>query len=338
MRILVLGGTAWLGRTVVEAALASGHQVTCIVRGRQVPHGARLVNADRDQNDALTRALWSVHDDAGRWDAVVDVATEPGHVRRAVRDLEPHAARYVFISSCNVYASLAATGIDEDEPRHTPLSADEMASPEEYGPAKTAGEDAVRAAFGPDRSVIIRPGLIGGPGDPTGRTAYWPLRFRRPSNPQGRVLVPSAPTQDTAVIDVRDLAAWVIQLIERARGGVFNAAGETVPFARYIETARRVTRHDGPLVRARPEWLAAHGVTQWMGSRSLPLWIDQPDVAGLGSLSNARALAAGLKLRPIDDTLTDTLDWATAHHVDTVIGSGLTDDEEHALLEAHNEP
>ena len=212
----------------------------------------------------------------------MDVATEPGHVRRAVRDRELHADRYVFISSCIAHASLAATGVYEEAPRRTPLSTDEMASPEQYGPAKVAGEDAVRAAFGPGRSVVIRPSLIGGPRDATGRTAYWQLRFRRLSNPQGRVLVPVVPTQDTAVIDVHDLAAWVVHLIERARSGVCRAPSETIPFATISsQHAEKLVMTDRWFVRARSGSPPAVRRNGW-GHVLCPCGSMNPRLQGLG--------------------------------------------------------
>lgn len=237
MRILLLGGTAWLGRTIAQAAVRAGHEVTCVARSTNVPEGVMLTRVDRDEDQALT-ALTAQAQAEGRWDAVVDVATQPGHVRRAVRDLAAHAERYVYVSSCNAYAALAASGIEESAPLNAPLASDVMASPEEYGAAKVACEDAVLAGFGSERSLIVRPGLIGGPGDPTGRSTYWPLRFARPSNPRGEVLVPEVPGQLTSVIDARDLAAWIIHLLEYAASGVFNAVGDPIPLDIHLATAR----------------------------------------------------------------------------------------------------
>lgn len=326
MKILLLGGTAWVGHAIAEAAVAEKHDVICLARSSSVPAGARSVRADRDADDALTILS------ANHWDAVIDVATEPGHVRRAVRDLSAHAERYVFVSSCNVYASLAMEGIHEDAPLFDPLAADTMASPEDYGPAKVAGEQAVLASFGAERAIIVRPGLIGGPADPTGRSTYWPLRFARPSNPQGRVLVPDALEQPSSVIDVRDLAGWLIRLVERKIFGTFNAVGDVTPLGEHLDTAREIAGHTGPIAAATPQWLGAQGVASWMGPRSLPLWIEAPQLRGIGALSNARARHAGLALRPLRQTLAETLTWAAREHVATVAGAGLTDSEERTLL------
>lgn len=166
-----------------------------MARGTQVPAGTTLVRTDRDEDDALAPVAQT------RWDAVVDVARHPGHVRRAVQDLEAHAEQYLFVSSCSTYASLAADGIDETAQLSEPLRSDVMESLTEYGEAKAACEEAVLAGFGAEHATIVRPGLIGGPGDPSGRTSYWPLRFARPSNQQGKILVPDAPGQSTSEFD-----------------------------------------------------------------------------------------------------------------------------------------
>lgn len=326
MRLLLLGGTAWVGRAIAETAITQAHDVTCIARSAQVPAGAHFIRADRDVDDALSAAT------GDHWDAVVDVATHPGHVRRAVRDLNACADCYVFVSSCNVYASLAAEGIDENAPLHEPLTADAMASPEDYGPAKSACEQAVIAGFGCERSLIVRPSLIGGPGDPTGRSTYWPLRFSRPSNPHGRVLVPDSLGQPTTVLDVRDLATWIIQLIQRDARGTFNAAGDGTTLETHLETARELAGHSTSLVPAAPEWLYTQGVATWMGPRSLPLWINDHQVRGIGAISNTRARHAGLNPRPLKATLAETLAWAEREHMPTVLRAGLTDIEERMLL------
>ncbi len=141
----------------------------------------------------------------------------------------------------------------------------------------------------PDHSLIARVGLIGGPGDLFGRTGYWPLRFARPADPTGRVLVPSIPGLGVQVIDVRDLAAWLIDGAERAISGVFNVGGPTLSLEEHLAVARRVAGHEGELVEAPQDWLMAHGVEPWMGPRSLPLWLETPAWAGLNSHDTSRA-------------------------------------------------
>jgi len=318
MKLLVLGGTAWLGRTTAASAIAAGHDVTCAARGVDVPQGATRVRIDRDMVDGLAPLA-----DA-RWDAVIDVSRQPGQVRRATRRLRTD--RYVFVSTCNVYASQAHIGADESAPLLAPLDADIMTDPEDYGRAKVACEDAVREAFGADRSAIVRPGLIGGPGDPTGRSTYWPRRFAAPSNLDGALLAPDAPGLPTALIDVRDLAAWLVRLAEGAGSGAFNAQGEPHPLPAHLDAARAAAGHRGEVMTVAEDWLAAQGVNEWAGPRSLPLWLRDTDWYGMNARSTQRAVAAGLERRPLESTLADVLSGAV------VSGAGLTDDEERELL------
>jgi nucleoside-diphosphate-sugar epimerase len=319
MKLLVLGGTAWLGRTVAQTALDGGHDVTCAARGADVPVGSRRIRIDRDDPEGLA----ALGDES--WDAVVDVARQPGHVRRAVRDLADRVGHYVFVSTGNVYAAQSEIGADEDAERLPPLLADAMSSPDDYGAAKVACEDAVLDAFA-DRNAIVRAGLIGGPGDPSGRTTYWPRRFAQPSTPDGAVLVPDAPDLPAAVIDVRDLAEWLVHLAAARIPGVFNAVGDPRPFLEHLEAARRIAGHDGPLILAPEAWLAERDVHEWSGPRSLPLWLSDRDWHGMNARSTARARAAGLTLRPLAATLADVLAGPV------VAGAGLTDDEERDLI------
>ncbi|PZF55595.1 oxidoreductase [Curtobacterium sp. MCSS17_008] len=338
MRILVLGGTAWLGRTVVEHALDAGHDVTCLARGADVPAGARSVVADRDDADAHA----VVADE--RWDAVVDVSRTPEHVRRAVRDLELVADRYVLVSTVSVYASHAERGADEDAPVLDPSD-----DPAEYGAAKVACERAVLDAFGPERAVLARAGLIGGPGDHTGRSGHWPWRFARAAETGGTVLVPAAEdgspsTHPTSLVDVRDLAAWLVAQAT-ARGvdaatGAVDVTGDAVPLGEHLATARAVavrgtsSVHPGDATAPVSDaWLAAHDVAPWSGPRSLPLWLPDADWQGMSDRSNARARATGLTLRPLAETLADTLRWESAQP-EHPHGAGLTDAEHDALVSA----
>lgn len=261
MDLLVLGGTAWLGREVAARALARGHAVTCLARGEagEVAEGARLVRVDRERDDAYDSVL------AAHWDAVVDVARQPGQVRRAVAALEPATGRYVFVSSVNAYASQRELDRAEDAVLLPQLRSDVMESMEHYGEAKVACEQAVLDRFEAERTLIARVGLIGGPGDWSGRSGYWPWRFARPSNPGGAVLVPDDPDVTTAVIDVRDLATWLVTSAETGTSGVFNAAGNRLRLADHLSAARAVAGHSGPVVAAPPAWLQKHGVQNWMG-------------------------------------------------------------------------
>jgi nucleoside-diphosphate-sugar epimerase len=328
MRILVLGGTAWLGGEVARYALREGHAVTCLARGSSgdVPSGVRLVRSDRTTPGAYAQV--------GREqpDVVIDVSRQPGQVRSAVEALEAVGC-YVFVSSSNVYADLSRTGQDEDVPLLPPLQGDVMESMDSYGPAKVACEQAVGEAFGPDRSLIARVGLIGGPGDIFDRTGYWPWRFSRPATRDGAVLVPDDPDLVTQVVDVRDLAAWLVESGARRRSGVFNVTGEPLSLSEHLETARGVAGHTGPVVRADPEELIARGVQPWMGERSLPLWLHDPAERGINAFDSTRARASGLVSRPLRDTLRDTLAWELGRPSGRVRRAGLTDEDHQALLD-----
>jgi 2'-hydroxyisoflavone reductase len=333
MRVLVLGGTGWLGRVVAQAGVATGHDVTCLARGESgaMPDGVQVVLADRDREDALARLL-NGHADHGTWDVVVDVARQPGQVRRAAAELAPVARHYAFVSSCSVYADQTITSADESGATLPALDDDVMSSMEVYGQAKVACEQHVLAAFGPDRCLFARAGLIAGPGDVTDRTGYWPLRFARPSTPDGQVLVPDAGQQPTQVIDVRDLARWLLAAGEAGAAGPFDIVGPVVSLADHLELARSVAGHGGPVVAAAADWLVAHSVDGWMGPRSLPLWLPDAEFAGLTARTGERARTAGLLTRPLPQTLADILAWELTRPADHVRRAGLTDADERDLL------
>ena len=328
MRLLVLGGTSWLGSCVATTALERGHHVTCLARGDSgsAPTGSSFIRADRDQPEAYAAVT------GDEWDAVVDVSRQPGQVRRAVATFAERSASFIFISSGNVYSDHGTPGDDEGATLLPPLEGDVMEDMEMYGQAKVACEQHVLEGFGVGRSLIARVGLIGGPGDIFDRTGYWPLRFSRPAVPDGSVLVPDVPGLSTQVIDVRDLAAWIVGAGARGLGGVFNATGEAVPLSRHLDVAREVAGHSGPVVEADHESLQAHGVEPWMGERSLPLWLPMPEYAGFNARDSSAVRAAGLVTRPLKETLADTLSWEMAAGPDRPRRAGLSDDDERALL------
>jgi 2'-hydroxyisoflavone reductase len=330
VRILILGGTAWLGGFLAAAASERGDEVTCLARGRAgaPPAGARFVQADRDRPDAYDEVAGE------EWQAVIDVSRQPGHVRHAAEALAPRSASYVFVSSGNVYADHGTPGQAEDAPLLPALDGDVMESMETYGEAKVACERHVLGTFGTDRSLIARVGLIGGPGDSFDRTGYWPWRFANPAAEDGSVLVPDVPDLLTQVIDVRDLATWLVDSATSGRHGIFNATGEAIPLPRHLDTARTVAGHAGPVVAAPQEWLLDHGVEPWMGERSLPLWLPLPDYAGFNARDSSAARAAGLVTRPLEETLADTLAWERTRDPGRRRRAGLTDDEERSLLAA----
>jgi 2'-hydroxyisoflavone reductase len=340
MRILVLGGTAWLGRNIVAAAVSAGHEVTALARGEagDPPRGARFVAADRDRDDAFAGL-------AGEsWDAVIDVSRQPGQVRRAIATLAERTAHWVFVSSASVYADSTRIGADESAELLPPLDGDVMETMETYGSAKVSCEQYVLDGVGPDRALIARVSLIGGPGDWSGRTGYWPRRFARPSNPEGRVLIPDAPDVPVQVLDVRDLASWLVRAAGggssevgsagrgsagRGSAGIANAGGPTHTFAEHLETVRDVTGFTGSWEVAGEDWLAEHEVEPWMGPRSLPHWLPAETIA-LNAHDLSRAASLGLRTRPLAETLADTLAWELSEPGER--RAGLTDDDERALL------
>lgn len=319
MRMLVLGGTAWLGGAVVRRALDEGWQVTCLARGESgtTPHGARLVTADRTQPGA--------YDEVARdWDAVVDVARQPGQVRSAVDALGSRVGHWSFVSTGNVYADLAHP-LTEESALRQPVTGD-VASAEEYGEGKVACERAVAAL---PRHLIWRAGLIGGPGDPSDRFGYWVSRLALAGSEA--VLVPDIPEQPVQVVDVRDLAVWIVRAASDGMTGVFNAAGDQASFGSVVDLAAAVAGFTGERVRADPQWLLDHGVQHWAGPRSLPLWLPD-DSLGMMQKSVDRARGAGFPPRPLAETLSDTLADERARGFDRARRAGITRADELALL------
>jgi 2'-hydroxyisoflavone reductase len=327
MRILILGGTAWLGHTVAAAAVEDGHSVVCLARGSSgaIPTGADFVRVDRSQAGAYD----AVREDS--WEVILDLSREPSHVVGALRALADRAGHWVFVSTGNVYADLAAVDADEFAALRMPLPSDEPASPETYGEGKVACEQAVLHHCGPDHALIARAGLIAGPDEPFDRTGYWPWRFARPARPDNAVLVPDVPHLLTSMIDVRDLARFLLKAGMSKVSGAYDTVGEPMSLEDHLTVARSVAHHSGPLVRATPEWLTAHAVQPWMGQRSLPLWLP-PEVAGMTARRGSRARAAGLETRPLEDTLADTLAWELSREQPRPRKAGLSDDDERELL------
>jgi 2'-hydroxyisoflavone reductase len=329
MLILVLGGTSWLGGEVARAAQARGHTVTCLARGDsgQAPPGVTFVRADRGEDTA--------YDQVGDqdWDGVVDLSWQPRFVRGAVAALAGRTGTWVYVSSCSVYAAHDTIGADESAALLPALEGDDTTL-ETYGEAKVACERTVLDGIGEDRAVIARSGLIGGPGDHTDRTGYWPMRFAHPSTDDGAVLVPAEQDVWTQVLDVRDLAAWLVRSVEESLNGVFNVAGPATPLSRHLATARAVAGHSGPLVAAKTEWLVAHEVQEWAGPRSLPLWLHEAGWEGFAARGTQAAAATGLLCRPLEQTLSDVLAWEEAQGHGRPRRAGLTPADERQLIEA----
>jgi 2'-hydroxyisoflavone reductase len=318
MRMLVLGGTQFLGRHVTELALARGHDVTLFNRGQTRPElfpEAEKLRGDRDGDLAALR---------GRgFDAVVDTS---GYVPRVVAEtIEALGAvgHYTFVSSISVYAD-----VSEPPTESSPVA--ELKEPTEewreaYGELKALCERVVRERF-PD-AFVPRPGLIVGPWDPTGRFTYWPTRLAD----GGRVLAPLPRDADAQVIDVRDLAGWIVRAAEDGTSGTFNAVDRPTTRETLIETCRTVAATDSELVWVDPHFLHEQGVGEWM---ELPLWLHDPAFGEMLRAPVERALAAGLRIRPLEETVRDTLEWVRSGLAPIEPPAGLDREKEQQVLDA----
>ena len=284
MNILLLGGTAFLGREIARSFLSSGHTVTCVARGSApAPVGATLAKVDRDEDDALRPV-------SGRtWDVVIDLAINPGHAKRATQQL--HTGHWIYVSSGSVYATFPAGGATEAEDIHAPLSAEAMTDMSQYGLAKVACENAYREHG--EALTIMRPGLIGGDGDWTGRSGYYPWRFAHPTGDD--VVVPDE-TQPTAILDVKDLAAWIVYCVTKRITGTFNAAGEATTLRHIYRVCQDITKSEvAPRIIDNATFLN-YGVQPWAWPRSLPLWIPDPTLRHMSTLDCGKARVQGFTL------------------------------------------
>jgi 2'-hydroxyisoflavone reductase len=318
MRILVLGGTLFLGRHVVDAALARGHEVTLFNRGQTRPELFPDVEKLRGDRDGDLEAL------AGRdFDAVVDTSGRVPRLVSETLDALGAVGHYTFVSTISVYADLSTPPTES-----SPLAVLEEPTEvweEAYGELKVLCENAVRERF-PD-AFIPRPGLIVGPWDPTGRFTYWPRRLAA----GGRALAPLPRDAGTQVIDARDLAEWIVRAAEQSLGGTYNAVGPVLTREQVLDTCRGVAGADAELVWVDPDFLDEHGVEEWM---ELPLWLYDEKYRGMLSVDASPALAAGLRTRPLEETVRDTLAWAQSSEAPSEFPAGLDSAKEQDVLDA----
>jgi 2'-hydroxyisoflavone reductase len=317
MRLLVLGGTEFLGRALVTNALDRGHEVTLFNRGvtnpELFPEAAKL----RGDRTLDVSAL-----EGGEWDAVLDLSTDlPRAVRLSVDALRSRTGRYVYVSSISAYADLSTPPTEEAPVAE--LADLESERAEDYGARKAACEQIVRDRFG-DHALVVRPGLIVGPHDASDRFTYWPRRVAS----GGSVLAPARPDAPVQVIDVRDLGEWLVHAVEADLSGTFNATGEQTTFGELLEECLRVTP-GARIVWVEPERLLAGGVGEWM---ELPLWIASPQYAAMLRVDVSKAVGAGLRFRPLAETIADTLAWDESREIARADGVGLTHKRERELL------
>ncbi|MFF1722887.1 SDR family oxidoreductase [Streptomyces sviceus] len=301
MRLLLLGGTEFVGRAVAEAALAQGWDVTVFHRGRHAPvAGVRSLHGDRTAPDGLTALA-----DGGPWDLVVDTwSAAPRAVRDAARLLRDRAERYTYVSSCSVYTWPQPAGYTEEAPVVEGASADADAT--DYARDKRGGELAVLDAFGTDRSLLVRAGLILGPYENIGRLPWWLGRIAR----GGRVLAPGPRDLPLQYVDVRDLAQWTLSAADAGLAGAYNLVsprGHTT-MGELLDACVTVTGSTAELCWTDPDTVLAAGIAPWTG---LPVWVP-PDTdlhTSLHEGDTSRATAAGLRCRPVTETVADTWKW-----------------------------
>ncbi|MBI2760045.1 MAG: epimerase [Chloroflexi bacterium] len=324
MKLLMLGGTVFLGRSLVDAALVRGHEVTLFNRGQHNPELYPDVEKLRGDRDGDLGAL-----EGRQWDAVIDTC---GYVPRIVRAsaelLADAVGHYSFISSISVYDNFRTRAMAEDAPVGTvedPTVEDVLPN---YGPLKALCEQAAEAAM-PGRTLRVRAGLIVGPHDQSDRFTYWPHRIAK----GGDVLAPGSSDRAVQIIDVRDLAEWNVRIAEQRVSGVFNATGPdyTLTMGAVLDACKAVSGSDARFVWASEQFLLDAGAQPWA---QLPLWVpDTEENAGFSSIDCSKAFATGLTFRPLAETVRDTLAWDATRPADTERRNGLPPDREAELLQ-----
>ncbi len=320
MRLLVIGGTVFLGRHIVMLAAAANHQVTTLNRGtHELEEQAHIEKLRADRNSDLSIL-------SGRtFDAVIDTcAFHPETVGYSLNVLRGFIGTYIFISTVSVYGDFSAIAISEDHP----ITYTNPGEPGSYGSLKADCERVVTELM-PERSLIIRPGLLAGPYDPTDRFTYWPARFAR----GGKIAVPDRFDRLVQFIDVRDLAAWVLRLAEAQARGVYIATGPEgrLSMGDFLDACEQAVGNNCQVVRVEEAILEKLEVKPWT---ELPLWIPvaKQNLAGAMRLDRSKAVAAGLTYRPIKATITDTLKWDQTRDPSLPRLAGLSPDREAKLL------
>ncbi len=316
MKLLIIGGTGFLGRHLVDVALKRGHELTLFNRGQHDPQLLPSVEQLHGNRDGDLTLLQGRH-----WDAVIDTC---GYVPRVVRAsaeaLTNSVDRYIFISSISVYADFSKVGLTENASVATIADESvEEVTGETYGALKALSEQAAQKIM-PDRTLVIRPGLIVGPYDPTDRFTYWPYRVAQ----GGEMLAPGEPEQQTQFIDARDLAAWTVHMAEEQKTGTYNATGPdyALTFEKLLEECKIVTNSDARFTWVSDAFLAQKEV-------ELPLWV--PDAyAGARAVNCHNAIHEGLTFRPMAETIRDTLTWKDK---DREQKAGLKPEQEQQLLQ-----
>jgi len=330
-KILILGGTRFLGPAIVEAAKARGHTLTLFNRGKSHPDWfpeIEKLQGDRDpKKDAGLKAL-----EGRQWDAVIDTSGYyPRMVKASAELLAASVKQYIFVSTVSVYAANSTPNADEGAPLGTieDPTVETMGDQfQNYGPLKALCEQAVGAAL-PGRATNVRPGYIVGPLDGSDRFTYWPLRVEK----GGEVLAPGTPGDPIQVIDVRDLGEWLVLLAEQGTMGVFNAVGldRELPWGEVLETCKSATKSDATFT-----WVPADFVQKQEGV-GLPIWIPSAgEYAGFHKRSNAAAMRAGLKFRTLEDTVKATLAWFKTQPAErqAALRAGLAPEREAEVLAA----
>ncbi|MDR3691898.1 MAG: NAD-dependent epimerase/dehydratase family protein [Fimbriimonas sp.] len=324
MKLLVLGGTVFLGKHIVISALEKGHEVTLFNRGKSRPEAFPEVEQIHGNRDGGLDAL-----QGRKWDAAIDTcAYVPRVTRQSAEALAGATEHYTFISSVSVYKETENRTISESDPVGTiddPTT--EKVTGESYGPLKALCEQEVQAVYG-DRSLIIRPGLIVGPDDISDRFTYWPTRFER----GGEVLIPDLPDQPVQIIDVRDLAEWTVLMVENRIDGVFNAAGPEEPYllGPLLAEIHGLVNPKATRVPVSQEFLGEKEVGAWM---ELPLYLGgDPKEDPMMRAEVELAIAEGLTFRSLEVTTRDTLRWAKGRPADYKWRAGLAAEREAELL------